>query len=196
MTCWYIMQVVPSRTIQLATALPDAGVEAWTPVETVRGEPPKLKEFEKPRPRRKVPEFITRPLLPSIVFARAEHLAQLIEMARAPVQTYQVWDPALRRLVLKGYPFFRIFRPDARPIEDRELAHLRKLEGRRKPRGSVKVWKPGDRVRMTEGAYGGLRGVVVAVKKKSEITVRIAGSIYEFDVQAWILIPDEIAGLK
>lgn len=190
MTSWCILETAPTRTIALATALAEAGVVNWTPTETVKGEPPRAKEFEVPRRPRKVPEFVTRPLLPSIVFVRAEHLGQLMAMARSPAQTYQVWDAELRRMVTKGHPHFHIFRPDSRPIADRELDALRRIEGRRKPRGKVKTFKVGDAIKMTEGAYGGLRGTVVAIASKSQIQIHVPGWKYQPTVQAWILLAD------
>lgn len=190
MTGWCILETAPNRTLALATALTDAGIVNWTPTETVKGEPPKAKEFEAPRRPRKVPDFVTRPLLPSIVFARAEHLGQLMAMARSPAQTYQAWDAAIRRMVTKGHPHFHIFCPGSRPIADSELDALRRIEGRRKPRGKVKAFTIGDAIKMTEGAYGGLRGTVVAVVSKSQIKIRVEGWKYEPIVQAWILLAD------
>lgn len=190
MTEWRILETAPNRTIALAEALKDAGMGAWTPTETVKGEPAKLKEFEAPRRPRKVPEFVTRALLPSIVFAPAEHLAQLADMARSPAQTFQVYDAEVGRMVTKGHPYFRIFRADSPPVPDRELEFLRQRAARRKPRGKVQSFAVGDAIKMTEGAYGGLRGSVVAVVSKSQIKIRVPGWIYEPVVQAWILIPD------
>jgi transcription antitermination factor NusG len=175
---WCILRVTPSRTLQLAAALADGGFNVWTPIEAVKVS------------KRGRLESTSRPMLPSFVFASADRLAELMDLSHSPSPTYLVWDAEQRRMVAKGYPYFRIFRPSARPIPDHELTALRRIEGRRKPRGKVPMYKAGDPVKLTEGVYGGLRGVVVEVRKKSEVRVRIPGSTYEFDVQAWILIPD------
>lgn len=194
MTAWCILQTAPAHTIQLAAALVDAGFEAWTPTETVKPDPPKAAEpwdRQRPRPRRKMPDFITRPLFPTFVFVRADRQGELAAMSHAPDLTYLVWDKDLRRMVSRGRPFFRLFHADARPIPDEALDPIRRIEGRRrrKPRGKLPVFKPGDPVRLTEGAYEGLRGVVVRVEGKMTV-VRFPGGAHEPKIQTWLLIPD------
>lgn len=191
MTAWCILRTSPSQTIALAVALKEAGIEAWTPTETVKPEPKRIESWEKVRPRRrKGPTFVTRPLIPTFVFADANRMGELTRMAHATALTYQVWDKTLGRMITKGRPFFRLFEADRRPIPDKALAPLRRIEGRRrKPRGDLPAFKSGDPVRLTEGAYEGLRGVIVSVTGK-KAKVAFPGSNFDVEIFTWLLIPD------
>lgn len=176
----------------LAESLREVGLDVWTPIETVRLEPPRLEPWEKPtyRHRRRQPDIITRPMLPTFVFARFVHLAELLALSHSPSLQYRIWDADKRRMVTKGHPRFRLFDPDARPICDREFADLRKIESRRrKPRGKVVAFMPGDRVRLTDGAYEGLRGTVVRTEGKLAV-VNFGVGQFEPKIQTWLLKPD------
>lgn len=162
MTDWCILRVSAPSTIRLAKSLVEAGFDAWTPIETVKPVPHQPREGERRRPPRKLPETITRPLYQTFVFARADRLLDLIALAHSPSLTYQVWDSDKRRMVLKGHPYFTLFRYAGTypTIPDAALDPVRKIAARRKPRGKPREFKPGDRVKLTEGAWAGLNGVV------------------------------------
>lgn len=191
MTAWIVLQSSPSDTIALADALKDAGFDVWTPVETVRVEPPRVESWEK-RPARKPnrPDIVTRPLIPSMVFARFVHLSDLLVLSHAPALQYRVYDHDKRRMVTRGHPRFWLFDPDARPIADRELDGLRAIASRRrKPRGKVEPFNPGDKVRLTEGAYEGLSGTVVRTEGKLTVVDFSAGR-FDLKIQTWLLKAD------
>lgn len=190
MTDWLILRTSPVHTMALADALNYAGLEAWTPVETVKVEPKQPEPWEKPRARRRVASIVTRPMLATFVFADASRLVDLARLSHSPASTYQVWDDAAQRMVRKVRPFFTLFDAGARPIPDRALSPIRTIAGRRrKPRGEMVAIKAGDPVRLTEGAYEGLRGEVLSVSGK-KAKVRFPGSHFAFDIQIWLLKPD------
>jgi transcription antitermination factor NusG len=193
-TDWCILRVVPRETLKLATSLAKAGFETWTPTETVKPTRRRAEPWEKPRPLRKAAVAEPRPLVPGLVFARADRLLDLIALARFPAQTHRVWDREQRRMVLKGHPYFTLFRSgdSYSRVPDDALLPLRRSESvrNRKPRGEVRTWKPGDRVKLVEGAYAGLHGTVVKMSKSKQTQVRFTGAIYDCEVPAWILLPD------
>ncbi len=137
MTDWCILRVAPASTLRLASSLAEAGFEVWTPVETVQVMPKQIEPWEKPRPNRKGPETVTRAMLSTFVFARADRLTDLIELSRSPVLSHQVWESSLRRMVVKGHPFFTLFRSgdDFGRVPDKALVEIRRIASKRKPRG-------------------------------------------------------------
>lgn len=181
---WIILTCASVATLRLADSLVSAGFDAWTPREEVR------------RPVRGKFEWVMRPMFPSFVFARADRLDELSAMARSPAQVYLAWDADRQCMVAKGHPFFRLFHVGDEfslsrdSVRDHELAPIRAIEGRRKrkPRGKPREFHCGDRVRLTEGAYEGLRGVVVSTRGKTA-RVSFPGSRLDFDFPAWVLIP-------
>lgn len=183
-TDWLVLRCASVSTLRLADSLVSAGFEAWTPREEVR------------KAVRGKFEWVVMPMLPTFVFATAARLGELMAMARSPAQTYQVWDNELRRMVTKGHPFFRLFHigdefSRARDtVPDAELLPLRVIEGRRKrkPRGKPRQWHPGDRVKLTEGAYEGLRGVIRSVHGKTAIVD--FGFKHEPMISTFVLLPD------
>jgi len=187
---WCILRTLPSRTLQLAISLADAGFEVWTPVESIKPAPPKRGPDERPSRPRKLPALVTRPLLPSFVFARADRLAELLALSRSPAQLYRVWDTEQRRMVVRGHPFFRLFHAgdDIPLVTDDQLAPLRRIASRRKPRGKPRVFSAGDQVKLIEGAFAGLTGTVQEMRGKFA-KVLFPGSTQAFDFFPWVLIP-------
>lgn len=176
---WCILRTAPRQTIDLARSLSEAGYETWTPVEAVKVER-RGKIVEEPRA-----------LIPSFVFADAAALAELVALSRSPSLLYQVWDSDQRRMVTKGVPQFTPFKTESGfgMIDDRDLAHLRLIERRRKPRGQIRLYAVGDRVKLTEGAYEGLAGIVTAVRgKKAEVS--IAGFLHSSWICMSLLLDD------
>lgn len=178
---WCILRCSGVSTLRLADSLVSSGIEAWTPREEIR----KLVRGKC--------EWVATPMFPSFVFAQAGKLSELLELTRSPSPSYMAWDSELRRMVMRGHPFFRLFHigDDYRSIPDSELDPVRRIEGRRnrKPRGKPKTYVAGDKVRLTVGAYEGLRGVVAGVKGKM-VDVQFPGSKLEFQFYAHVLIPD------
>jgi transcription antitermination factor NusG len=111
------------------------------------------------RARRSHPsEEQRRPLIASYVFAKSDRLPDLLALSHSPVLQFQVWDSEQRRMVTRGHPYFRI--PDMRLVPDEQLAGLRAAEFKRRPKGKPKLFEIGAMVRITEGGFEGLVGIV------------------------------------
>lgn len=87
------------------------------------------------------------PLMPSFVFASAARIGELFALSNS-------FDCP--------HPGFWIFRPfgSVALIAEGELAPLRNLERKRKPRGEVRRMAVGTLVRLTEGGFEGLSGTI------------------------------------
>ncbi|MCC4254157.1 hypothetical protein LL251_17230 [Sphingobium naphthae] len=154
---WCIIQTSSAGTLALSAALNDAGIEAWTPSSVA------VKRVGKTRDR--VEQIV--PLMPTFVFARYDRLHDLIELSQTPAPVYLTWDKVERRMVMRGRPFFRIFRhgPSYPAVADRELDRLRIAEQRGKPVDRVRIFKPGEAVRVgSMPSFEGLVGVIEEVK--------------------------------
>lgn len=128
------------RTLAVAESLAEAGFEVWTPIGG-----------SSKRPRTKARKDIQVPVMPTYVFARDRHLIDLmLESA----------NPSTR------HPSFSIFRWDGRIplIADASLEYLRRGEERYLRR--LKEGKPmrsfadGETVKITNGGFAGMSGVV------------------------------------
>lgn len=152
---WCVVRTESRQTLVLAKALQDAGFAAWTPVQTVTR-----------RARRQHPaQDVVLPLMPGLVFADWDRLAELIAMP------YLQWDPETRKHVQRGFGHFRILqlagdRAAMRyaRVSDRDLAGLRQAEARAQVAVKRRTLRKGAAVRLSEGAYEGLRGTVEGVK--------------------------------
>lgn len=154
---WCIIQTSSAGTLALADALNDAGIEAWTPSAVT------VKRVGKARDR--VEQIV--PLMPTFVFARYDRLGDLIDMSETPAPVYMAWDKVERRMVMRGRPFFRIFRhgPTYPAVGDRELDRLRVAERRGRPVDKVRIFKPGEAVRVgSMPSFDGLVGVIEEVQ--------------------------------
>ena len=138
---WLILRTNGSRTLALAKSLESAGVEAWTPIGMV------TRRDGRTRDRVKVPV----PILPTFVFARYRHLAELQAARAAPVNPH----PA--------FSIFRLREADAIPfVRDRDLRSIRTEERRQKPR----AFPVGGSLTVPEGAFAGLTGIIEGTKGK------------------------------
>jgi hypothetical protein len=145
---WCILRMASGDTLKVAASLTAAGLEAWAPADDD-----------------------DTPLTKTYAFARMAHLHELLALVRSPSLTCLVWDPELRRMVTRGVPYFRLMRDplDATnwaTVSDRQLAPLRGIEWGRKPRGQVKTIPVDTKVRLDDGGFAGLDGVVVEVRGK------------------------------
>lgn len=178
MTSWLILRCSNVKTLELAKSLTEAGFEAWSPVETIT-----LKA------KRGLPaEHLTRALMPSFVFARYSRLNDLLELSRSPTLNYRVWDSEKRKMVTRGHPYFRVFRllGEYRQVPDRQLAHLRTMERKSKPKGKVEPFEVGAIVRFTEGGFAGLTGRVEE-SRKDYTTVTICDWSIPVQISTWLL---------
>lgn len=134
---WCILRCSGAKTLKLAASLHAAGFDVWTPVETLS------KRVGSMRRRRSDVE----PVMPSYVFARAKHLIDLLEESAAP---------------FSEHPEFSVFHHHARIplIADEALDPLRVAERKRTPFDKVARFTRGETVRLMEGGFAGLTGVV------------------------------------
>lgn len=170
-TGWCILRTNGRRTLRLAQSLTDAGIEAWTP-----------RTVQKRRLSRVHMGFreVEQSMVPSFVFARACHLADLM---------------AILASFNSPHPAFSIFQHAGRApvIADREIGHLRAAEERGKrdrrkaQRHTIAV---GTMVKPDEGAFAGLEGVVVGMSGKDAV-VCFGGHLL-FHVATWLLVSEEV----
>lgn len=167
---WVILRMASGDTLKVPTALTDAGFEAWAPADEDGA-----------------------PMTVSYAFARMTHLHELLALAHSPSLTYLAWDPELRRMVTRGIPHFRLMRKPLGAtgwvtVSDRQLAPLRGIEWGRKPRGAVKTVPVDTKVRLEDGGFAGLDGVVVSVRGKFA-TVMFDGLPFPVEkIPCWQLI--------
>lgn len=175
---WAILRCANCKTLELAASLTDAGFEAWTPVTR------EVRHVGEQRTR----EEIAVPLMPGgYVFARADRLADLLDLSHSPSLLYQVWDSEQRRMVVKGHPAFRVFRGgDHRFIPDRDLEPLRRLELMPRPKRIERTFHVGERVRTDEAGFTGLNGTVLEVRGK---TVVVSFGWLEPEIPTWAVRP-------
>lgn len=175
---WFILRTSGKSTIALAAALADEGHTVWTPVEH--------RSLRLPRSKRR--EQVALPLLPSFVFAGIESLPALLALSHSPALSYRVWDKELRKMVVKGRPYFSVFRHggDVPTVSEASLASLRAAERRTAPKIVARVFVPGEVVKLTEGGFAGLTGTIEAVKGKFT-TVRFPGFAEPVKIATWLL---------
>lgn len=152
---WCILRTQSPQTLGLAQALTEAGYRAWTPTEVIVR-----------RARRAIPrQELTVALMPGMVFAGWDQLSALLELSRSS-QPYRTWDADLRRMVLRGVPYFRILRLADRyaRVGDRELSGVRMAESLRAVRVKRQTMKAGAQVRMIGGLLDGLLGTIETVQ--------------------------------
>lgn len=181
MTSWIILRTAGHTTLRLAASLAEAGFETWTPVETV------TLRARRGHKREEVPS----PLMPGYAFAQAERKMELLALSHSPALIYQIWDSSQRRMVTKGYPHFTLFRPlgGHDEVPEAQLANLRRLDGLRRPKGPLRQWEQGDRIRLTDGAYAGLSGEVLRWFGE-QTTIAIDGWALQPTVSTRLLHPE------
>jgi transcription antitermination factor NusG len=151
-------------------------LKCWTPAET------KTERVPHSNARREV----RRPILAGFVFARFEHLVDLLQLAAMPVKPRRgagLHDPA--------HADFRVMRCFGKipMIADRDLAALRRLEEKRTPRKRAAYAFPRNAAaRVTQGVYGGMTGIVDRSNPKETVLrfnagwpVKIPTSLLEVD---------------
>lgn len=174
-TTWIILRTAGRTTMRLAETLVADGFEAWTPIET--------KSFRKPRDN--VRRSIRLPLMPSYVFARADRLIDLLEIAKAAERPRRGQSPAHTSFSVmhwnEGIPV----------IADRQLEQLRRIEAKRTPlKKANRALTSGVevRVKLEGGSFAGMRGRVersdnstTLVCFNKRMTVKIATSLLSVD---------------
>lgn len=166
---WVILRTAGPRTIGLAASLSAASIEAWTPVETVKRRRPGGRSGKIERPA---------PITPTIVFARASSLGDLLRITRAPTSPH---------------PRFSLFRHDGRfpVVADREIERLRQAERKAQPKGKRVTFADGDTVKTTEAGFTGLEGVVQ--RTKGQWAFVCFGGRHEVKIASFLLSSSRVA---
>lgn len=151
-TTWCILRTSAGRTLSVASALIEAGYEAWTPTETI------VRRATRSRKRVEEPS----PITPSFVFVNRDRLTDLLTLSRSPSQTHLIWDSEQRKMVLRGIPHFSVFRfmGTYPAIADRDLEPLRRIERQGKPKAALRTFVAGDEVLYPDAGFEGLTGTV------------------------------------
>jgi hypothetical protein len=171
---WIILRTQGRHTITLAESLAEDGYRVWTPAMSRRLRVPKMN----------VKRDVTLPLMPSYVFARGEHLIDLLELAAMPERPRRAGG---RKAAHRD---FGIFRHAGRipVIADADLGPLRDEERRGAASALVhREFDVGQRVRVPGGSFGGMAGTVV--RSNGRETVVCFGTRARVRISTFILEP-------
>lgn len=154
--------------MKLASSLGASGIDAWTPIG--------ISAKRKGPARDRVEEPVA--MLPTWVFARAEHIGELHRICG---------------LFTSPHPAFSIFRYyDRVPlITDRDISSLRAAEDevalarRKRERRVIPI---GSSIRLNEGAFAGLSGIVEQSDGKTAIVA--FGDRFRVEIATWLLPQD------
>jgi hypothetical protein len=166
MSDWFILRTSGRNTIPLAASLDMAGFEVWTPVI-----------FERRRvPRKPDRVKIKVPLMPTFVFARASQIAGLLAESFNPTSPHAD---------------FSVFRYLGRIplIADRDIEPLRAEERRISAPDTKRSFSPGDVVRMGQGGFAGMYGVVQ--QSNTRQTALCFGGRLTIKIDTWLLPESE-----
>lgn len=169
---WCILTTAGMRTLPLARALCDAGIEAWTPTRMQR-------RVGRGKQRDRVVQ-VPVPITPTFVFVGVAHLPDLLR---------------IRDLPISPYPAFRILRHRGGipTVKDAGLAPLRAAE-ERFAQSLLKTIRrklpPGTEVRMNKGGFAGMTGVVESSTGK-EARVNF-GSGFVVSIASYLLGTDVV----
>jgi transcription antitermination factor NusG len=162
---WCILRTAGRHTLGLAASLAGDGYDVWTPAREVRVR----------RARWNVHREVRVPLLASFVFARADHLVDLLERAEMPGT---------------GFSVFHYF--DRIPlVADQDLAPLRDEETAAPSQAELAgLFRKGEGVRVAQGIFGGMAGIVE--EQKGEFTLVRFGSRMRVKISTFILQPTSV----
>lgn len=163
---WIILRCSGQHTLKLANSLSAEGFDVWTPVETLR-------KREGPSRSRRAD---TLPVMPSYVFAASRHLHSLLAESEHPASQH---------------PDFSVFRHWTRIplIADETLDPLRIAERRRTPFEKIAKFTRGEMVKLLEGGFAGLTGVVELTKGQYTL-VTFPGFPMPIKISSLLLVGD------
>jgi len=162
---WYACYTRARAEKQVAKTLEQRGIESYLPLI------PRERQW---KDRRKVVEF---PLFPSYVFSRfgPDHVHSVLT------------TPGLSTIVRsRGVPV---------PVADDELENVRRFAHALTRSGAEAEVRPligeGQRVRVTDGAFAGVEGVVIESRGRKRVVVGISaiGQGLEIDIDTRLLQP-------
>lgn len=169
MTDWLILRCSGSSTLRLAQSLSLGGFETWTPVEF------QVKRDRKTGARHERMVAV----MPTYVFAKAERIADLVELSKAPITPY---------------PDFSVFKHQDRfpLVADSELSSLRQIERQAASKGKPVVFGKGAGVNVLDGAFQGLTGQVVKKSRGKYTLVAFPGFHIPVSFHTWQLSAVEL----
>ena len=151
---WFILRTAGRSTLLLAKSLGEDGFEVWTPARTQRV---LVKQT-------KVTKEVRVPMLASFVFARAEHLHDLIALSKLQLKPRRVVHPIKRDELNEPryHRDFTVFRAFGQIpfVTDAALEPMRTKELEQVPRSNAPQFDRGARVRAHGSAFEGLKGKV------------------------------------
>lgn len=173
---WCILRTSGRKTLALARTLAADGFDVWTPTTTHHVTVPRINA------RRDV----ILPMMPSFVFARADRLLDLIELANSvPMRR----GPARRQSAHDDFTVFH-YRDRIPLVLDSDLEPLRTSERKAVPPSKWQQFKKGEKVRVPEGAFEGMAGVVEGTRGK--FTLVCFGTGKAVKISTFILLPDAV----
>jgi hypothetical protein len=172
LTGWCILRTSGRYTLPLAASLRKAGFEAWTPSYVQQRRLPRAKaRAERPMP-----------LLPTFVFAKARHVPDLVLLADDPTKDHE------------GFSVFR-YLGRIPLIADVELEALRTEENRAAPKQKQRVYREGEAVKLSQGSFAGLPGVVQDGGDRRYTFVAFGGTM-RVKISTFLLRSDEAYRLQ
>lgn len=171
METWCILRTSGPRTLPLARSLAAASFDVWTPTQPVRSRVP----------RRRAWVGVDAPLLPTFVFARSQHVSDLL---------------LLQNLEVIPHPRFSVFRHCGRipTIADADIIILKEEEAsnaRVLSAGERRIIPVGSRINIKEGPFAGMSGIVEA-EDGQHVLVAFAGML-RVKIASFLLHDDELS---
>lgn len=178
---WIILRTAGRSTLCLAASLAEDGFEVWTP----------QREQMIRKPRWNVARKATLPLLAGFVFARAEHLVDMLELSAMPDRPRRGRRPAHREFsVLRDYDRIPI-------VDDAALEPLRMAEKPAAVRRRFSRYAPGSEVRITAGSFEGFTATVEQSGKDFAVVwVSLFGRHHRAKINAFKLQPISVEGAE
>ncbi len=170
MSDWCILRMAASSTVALADSLARAGYDVWTPIET------KQRRTGPSRDRKQV----RAPIMPTYIFARTHHIGELSAIANAWTKDHR--DFSLMRFNNR-FPL----------IADACLSAVRLEERRVKPKAQLPAFAPGSSVKLAEGGFAGMSGIVQHTDRDYVLVAFPHTTMPPIRIASWWLLPDENA---
>jgi hypothetical protein len=172
---WCILQTAGADTLRVVEALTEEGLCVWAPVRWATARKPITRSrYDKPHP-----------IMAGYVFGDAGHVGDFLHLS------------SIRRRDIPHFWFLEGEVVGSTPlIADSELDGLRRAEARlramfdaeKRKEAKPPTFDPGTKVRMEEGAYAGLSGVVEQMHGKGEAVVFIPEYNRAIKVASFLLL--------
>lgn len=175
---WIILRTAGARTLPLWRSLAGAGLDAWTPLETVT----------RRRPRSREERTIERAILPTFVFVASDRLSDVLRALRAPVNPHPGFS-----LVTHAGRVPVIAELDIAGLRAAEAEAVRAAE-RRLRKAHRQAFGVGQAVAVKDGAWTGLTGIVEGGDDRFARVV--FGSGMSVKISTFLLIRDDVSPVR